>query len=197
MRADGWFFAVLLIGASSDAMAYEAPEYEVLHRYEDCEIRRYDPYVVAEVEVQASFEDAGGRAFRRLAAYIGGQNESQTSFAMTVPVEQRPATSAAMTEGERYVIAFIVPRRFDLSSAPVPTDPDIRIRREPAQTMAAIRYSGFWSKDNYRQHERTLREALERQGWEATGAPIFARYNAPFTPWFWRRNEILVPVRRP
>jgi SOUL heme-binding protein len=23
-----------------------------------------------------------------------------------------------------------------------------------------------------------------------TGEPVYARYNAPFTPWFMRRNEI-------
>ena len=26
------------------------------------------------------------------------------------------------------------------------------------------------------------------------GDPIWARYNPPFTPWFLRRNEILIPV---
>ena len=26
------------------------------------------------------------------------------------------------------------------------------------------------------------------------GAPELARYNAPFTPWFLRRNEIVIPV---
>ena len=30
---------------------------------------------------------------------------------------------------------------------------------------------------------------------EAVGTPVWARYNAPFTPWFLRRNEILIPVR--
>ncbi|MCW8926242.1 MAG: heme-binding protein [Xanthomonadales bacterium] len=29
---------------------------------------------------------------------------------------------------------------------------------------------------------------------EATGDPVWARYNAPFTPWFMRRNEILIPI---
>jgi hypothetical protein len=27
-----------------------------------------------------------------------------------------------------------------------------------------------------------------------TGAPIYARYNAPFVPWFLRRNEIWMPL---
>ncbi len=27
------------------------------------------------------------------------------------------------------------------------------------------------------------------------GDPVYARYDAPFVPWFWRRNEIWMPVR--
>ena len=26
------------------------------------------------------------------------------------------------------------------------------------------------------------------------GEPVWARYNPPFTPWFLRRNEILIPI---
>ena len=29
---------------------------------------------------------------------------------------------------------------------------------------------------------------------EPTGDPVWARYDPPFMPWFWRRNEILIPV---
>ncbi|MFI0608556.1 MAG: hypothetical protein ACH37Z_11810 [Anaerolineae bacterium] len=35
---------------------------------------------------------------------------------------------------------------------------------------------------------------MARRGLVATGAPVWARYNPPITPWFLRRNEILVPV---
>ena len=35
---------------------------------------------------------------------------------------------------------------------------------------------------------------LKAQGLAAAGDPVWARYNAPFTPWFLRRNEILVPL---
>jgi hypothetical protein len=30
----------------------------------------------------------------------------------------------------------------------------------------------------------------------ARGEPVLARYNPPFTPWFMRRNEVLIPVER-
>jgi hypothetical protein len=26
------------------------------------------------------------------------------------------------------------------------------------------------------------------------GEPVYARYNPPWTPWFWRRNEILIEL---
>ena len=35
-----------------------------------------------------------------------------------------------------------------------------------------------------------LQAALKTAGQPWTGDPVYARYNAPFTPWFMRRNEI-------
>jgi hypothetical protein len=34
-------------------------------------------------------------------------------------------------------------------------------------------------------------------GVEPIGAPRFMRYNPPTTPWFMRRNEVIVPVAQP
>ena len=39
-----------------------------------------------------------------------------------------------------------------------------------------------------------IQDALKENELESTGEPVWARYNAPFTPWFMRRNEILIPV---
>ena len=32
------------------------------------------------------------------------------------------------------------------------------------------------------------------KGLAPTGGPVWARYNSPFSLWFLRRNEILIPV---
>jgi SOUL heme-binding protein len=71
------------------------------------------------------------------------------------------------------------------------------LRAEPARSVAAIRYTGFWSRSRYEVHERRLREWIKRRGLEPIRAPVWARYDPPFMPWFLRRNEVLIEVREP
>jgi hypothetical protein len=40
-----------------------------------------------------------------------------------------------------------------------------------------------------------LKALLEAQGVTTQGEPVLARYNAPFTPWFMRRNEIWLALQ--
>jgi hypothetical protein len=62
--------------------------------------------------------------------------------------------------------------------------------------VAVWRYSGRWTEENFREHERDLRALLARKGLRATSgdSAIIARYDAPFMPWFMRRNEVLIPI---
>jgi len=57
-----------------------------------------------------------------------------------------------------------------------------------------VQYSGTWSRQRYERNLARLREWMKAQGLAAAGDPVWARYNAPFTPWFLRRNEVLVPL---
>jgi hypothetical protein len=66
----------------------------------------------------------------------------------------------------------------------------------PAQLVASWRYSGRWTESNYRESETRLREQIAKRNLEASGEPTLARYNPPFMPWFLRRNEVLIPVKR-
>jgi hypothetical protein len=60
--------------------------------------------------------------------------------------------------------------------------------------MAAVRYSGFWSEKRYLKHKLELESWIRQKSLTIEGDPIWARYNSPFSLWFMRRNEILIPV---
>jgi hypothetical protein len=81
-----------------------------------------------------------------------------------------------------------------MATLPKPTNPDIRLVQRPERVMAVHRYSGTWSEERYAEHEQILLEALAIDRVQTKGVPVFARYNAPFTPWFLRRNEIMIEI---
>lgn len=186
------------------SQAIEEPEYEVVKTFDKVELRRYAPYVVAEVLVEGASEDAGNKAFPILAGYIFGKNKGEKKFAMTAPVTQQtaapmrmemtaPVTQAAVAGG--MLVQFVLPKTVTLESAPEPIDPRVQIRQVPAADWAVLRYSGTWSQANYLEHLGELRQLLQAQGIATQGEPVLARYNAPLTPWFLRRNEIWLALR--
>jgi hypothetical protein len=178
--------------------AIEEPAYEVIKALENVELRLYAPYTVAEVVLDASAEDAGGLAFPILAGYIFGKNKGEKKLAMTAPVTQTaapvrmdmtaPVTQAAVAGGT--LVQFVLPEGVTPTSAPEPIDPRVHLRLVPAAKWAVIRYSGTWSQSNYLEHLADLKASLAKAGVATQGEPVLARYNAPFTPWFMRRNEI-------
>jgi hypothetical protein len=194
--------AVAAALVSSSAMAIEEAAYTVVEARGAIELRDYEPRILVETTVEGDFEESGNRAFRLLFNYISGANRSQTKIEMTSPVSQEaasekiPMTAPVSQERgpEGWRVAFLLPASYSWETAPRPTDERVSLRRIPAQRMAAIRFSGTWGWSRFAEHESTLRAFMAEQGLEATGAPEFARYNPPFTPWFLRRNEVLIPV---
>lgn len=190
---------------SASLLAVEEAEYRIIRSEGDMEVRDYAPSIVAETVVDADFEDAGNAAFRLLFNYISGDNRAREEIAMTAPVAQeRRAEKIAMTApvSQRgteagWAVSFMMPSRYTMETIPEPLDPRVVIREIPAYRAAAVRYSGFWSENNYNEHLQKLQEWIAAQGLGAAGEPVWARYNAPFTPWFMRRNEILLPVSEP
>lgn len=210
MKYPATFATVLIFLGMQGAMAIEEPVYEVVAEREEYEIRRYAPYIVAEVDVSGDRSDAGNRAFRILAGYIFGDNEPGEKMQMTAPVESRPEASgtrmkmtapvesrAADTAADAYTYAFVMERRYTLETLPKPLDPRVRLVERPARMLAARRYSGRWTEKNDTAQEAALVAALRADGVVAVGSPVLARYNPPFTPWFLRRNEVLVEVSYP
>ena len=188
------------MGLTASAHAIEQPAYVVLQTTDVFEIRKYEPYVVAEVLVAGPATDAGNQAFPILAGYIFGKNKGERKFDMTAPVTQTavaaplklemtaPVTQTPAAEG--FLVQFMMPGAYTLATLPEPLDPRVKLRQVPEQTVAVIKYSGTWSQANYDEHLAMLKKALSLASIATQGEPVYSRYNAPFTPWFMRTNEI-------
>jgi effector-binding domain-containing protein len=196
--------AITFLGAGN-TMATEEAKYTLKLKEKVFELRAYEPHIIAETVVGGDFEDAGNEAFGRLFKYISGNNKSQEKVAMTTPVGQAEASQKiSMTspvgqkeQDGKWVVSFMMPASFTLETIPEPKDPNVVLRQVPERYIAAIRYSGFWSQKGYLRNKAKLQEWIKVKGLRILGEPIWARYNAPFTPWFLRRNEILFPVADP
>ncbi|MDP5034931.1 MAG: heme-binding protein [Alishewanella sp.] len=184
------------------ALAIEEAKYAVEVSERDFELRLYEPHIVAETAVAAEFDEAGNAAFQRLFKYISGNNAARQDIAMTTPVGQAAeGQKIDMTtpvgqqqQAGRWLVSFMMPAEFTLETIPEPRDPLVKIRQVPAQRMAAITYSGFWSEKGYLRHKEKLMQWINDKGYQVAGEPSWARYNPPLMPWFMRRNEVLVPV---
>lgn len=189
--------ALALVGCSG---SYEQPRYTASQTSDGFEVRDYASYVVAETPIAGGTDEASDDGFRRLFDYISGQNTGAQEISMTAPVTTAPqkiAMTAPVTQqkGEGgAVMRFMMPSSFTLDTLPKPTDPAVSLRTVPAERFAVLRYSGSWSSGLYEEQLATLRAAMARAGLEATDEPIWARYDPPFTPWFLRRNEIMIRV---
>ena len=175
------------------AMAIEEPKFEKVGEYEAFELRKYAPFIIAETTVTEDFDEAGTRAFKRLGGYIFGNNARSDKLEMTAPVTTEPA---GVDNGKnRWRISFVMPSKFSLQALPLPNDATVTHRQVEEQVVAANRFSGTWNEDRFKEKGQELLAAVRAQGLNPKEETLrYARYNAPWTPWFLRRNEVLVDI---
>ncbi|KAG0584790.1 hypothetical protein KC19_3G234500 [Ceratodon purpureus] len=199
----------------------ETPKYKSLEKKEDIEIREYDSAVVAEVtydpKTMKSGRDGG---FMILAGYIGAigtpcnkkGSEPGEKIAMTAPVitqEHGGAEKIAMTApvitkeedgGEAkngmVTMQFVLPSNYTLETAPTPTDDRVKLKEFPNKTYGVITFSGTANSKLEEQQLQKLRSSLETDGYKIVGPHLLARYNPPWTPWFLKTNEVMIPVEK-
>lgn len=201
--------AAFTLGAAAPAaQAIEQPRFRVEQVLvaDSIEVRRYEPYIVAEVVVPGPAEQAGNQGFSFLGGYIFGRNKGDRKIAMTAPVTQSaqpvkiemtaPVTQNAVAGGKGgFAVQFMMPSSFTMETLPEPLDPRVTLKPVAEQRVVAITYSGTWTQSNYEEHLQKLRDTAQRQGLQVDGEPVYARYNGPWVPWFMRKNEIWLPIR--
>lgn len=180
----------------------ETPIYSVIRKEKDVELRLYPAYIKAEVSiVDTSHQKAVFKGFNILADYIFGNNIKSEKIAMTSPVQISQSQKIAMTKpvtisGDgNYIVAFIMPSEFSMDTLPIPRNGAVRFTSVPPQTMAVIRYSGYFQGTKINKAKQRLSTWLEKEGFETEGDFIVAGYNPPWVPGFLARNEVMVVMK--
>jgi hypothetical protein len=183
-------------------VAVEEPAFKSVLKDGAFEIRDYPALVVAEVTVPGDQKQAASRGFRLLAGYIFGANRTRQSIAMTAPVAQAPASqSIAMTApvaqtpvAGQWVVRFTMPHSWTLASLPRPDDARVVLRETAPQRFAVIRFSGLASPSSVATQTGALQKWLHLRAMRPVGAATLAQYDPPWTIWFMRRNEVMIPI---
>ena len=186
-------------------MATEEPSFAVSLAAGDFEVRDYPGMVVAEVSVTGDRKDAASNGFRLLAGYIFGGNTVKQKITMTAPVMQAAAggekiamTAPVLQSGGdgSWVIRFIMPRGSTLETLPQPNNPKVHLQALAPARMAVIRFSGVARQDTIAAKTDALFGHIKAQHLHGMGLPSLAQYDPPWTLWFLRRNELMIPIAR-
>ena len=172
---------ISILTLSSQTMAYEEANYEVVKENKEYEIRKYSDRLVIETN---SIE---GNGFRKLFNYISGNNEESQEIKMTVPVTQE-IKNGSMT------MQFYLPLKFNKENAPKPSNSDIKILNIEGGYYAVIKYSGRSSDKNFLKNKDILEKLLKQDNITISSPPIRASYNSPFTLPMLKRNEVMYRI---
>ncbi len=182
----------------------EQAQYTVTRKADGYEIRTYAPHIEAQTTVRGSYTESLNSGFMVVAGYIFGGNETKQPIAMTAPVTTKQPTSEpiamtapvlAKSDGDSRIIAFVMPSSYTLKSLPIPKDPRVKLVEVPERTVAALRFSWFRNDARIRSMEKKLLAALARDNVTVIGSPSFAGYNAPWTPPWMMRHEVIIEVQ--
>ena len=170
-----------ILTLSSQLMAYEETNYEVVKENKIYEIRKYPNRLVIETN------SVQGNGFRKLFNYISGNNKENEEIKMTVPVTQE-------IKNENMTMQFYLPSKFNKDNAPKPVDSEVKILTIEGGYYAVIEYSGRSSDKNFLKNKDILEKALKQDNLLVLSPPIRASYNSPFTLPILKRNEVMYRV---
>lgn len=202
----------------------EKPNYTVVKRLSmsppsrgTVEVRKYEPYLIAETTVnESSMRKAGAAGFGKCAGYIFGKNEPRTKgvdsekMAMTAPVrsvgragEKMAMTSPVRSSGSasssgKTKISFVIGSKYSLQNVPKPIDSSVQIKMVNGHYLAATSFSGPPPSDEKISKERSaILRTLEKEGIRVKNKDetvVYGYHDPVVTPNFLRKNEVCVTV---
>ncbi len=133
-------------------MATEEPEFILIHKENNFEIREYPPRFIAQVNVSGDFDSASSEGFKALANYIFGNNTldgGSHKIAMTAPV-------LSQRDNNDWLITFVMPKEYTFENLPKPNNSEVKILELPAEKYAVVIFSGLVRESSYNEKSQLL-----------------------------------------
>lgn len=179
----------------------EKPQYTVIEKGDQWELREYEPIILAEVQVEGEMNERLNAGFRQVADYIFGNNQKQSGIAMTTPVLDRESEPIAMTtpvldreNSGMSTIAFVMPSKYSINSLPKPNNARIKLTEIPQRQILVHQFSWFAPQSKIEKKKEILKNAAQQKNWNIDHFES-AFYNPPVTPPFMRRNEVWAVIK--
>ena len=111
---------------------------------------------------------------------------------MTAPV----MTSFHSTKNKEQEISFVMPKKHSLDTLPVPTKEDVIIKEKELGLVAAISFGGWATEKIAKKYIKRLELLIKEENLVKFNEIIVAQYNAPWAIPPFRKNEILIPIKK-
>ncbi len=165
--------------------------YTIIKQLDDVQIRKYPDIVIASVRDLEENE-----AFGLLFGYISGNNKINQKITMTAPVitSQKIEMTAPVISTSN-CMAFVLPSNFSIKTAPEPINPKVKLKHIKERKLAVIRFRGRATESDVAEIKKELIKTLKENNIKYEGTPILMRYNPPFIPGFFRKNEVGIEIQ--
>ena len=90
-------------------------------------------------------------------------------------------------------MSFVMPKKYDASSLPMPNDTSIHIHTDAAHYAAVISFGGYATDEKIKSHVAQLKKSIQDRHIKIVGPYQFLGYNPPYQV-VGRKNEIVIPI---
>lgn len=174
----------LFVGCQATRGGYESAPYKVIRKEGLFEIREYPAIAI----VETPMADSGDGSFQRLFGFITGRNEAKQKIAMTTPVRIEGPVN-------RRTMAFVLPAQMPNGAIPQPADSKVSVRELPPGQFAVLRFRGGRNAEAEARALAKLTARMNAAGLPITGGAVFGYFDPPWTPVWFRRNEVMLPTQ--
>ena len=174
-------------GCTVTRAGYKSAAHRVVRTDGKFAVRDYPALRLAET----SMGEGENGGFKHLFNFISGKNDSSQKIAMTTPVFME--RSSGSQPGS---MAFVLPE--DLQQPPSPSQTNVWLRERTGGRFAVYRFAAPRPDPKREAAAATaLRTWMEQEQLSSTGEPIFAYFDPPWIPRWFRRNEVMLRVIGP